>query len=125
MFSKPVMKNVSKCCGGKYTMETIRAIIYADGRTIEVQSNNSLPEETPICSECCEPCEIVLKGEEMEPSEGGVYCQTCARRLTKSKRVPKGFVLRYPVSDGSKKMTCWGCGRTVKLEGAIEMVKGE
>ena len=125
MFSKGSMENVSKCCGKKYTMRVIRTVVYASGETIELQTPGQPLEETPVCCGCREPTRPVLKGEEMKPTDGGVYCQTCVRRLTKSKRVPKGLVLRYPVSNGSKEMTCWGCGKTVGLEGAVEMVKEE
>lgn len=125
MFTKPIMENVSKCCGRKYTMEVICSITYADGRVIELQSPGPLVEETPVCCGCQEPCQIVLKGEETEPYEGGIYCQGCARRLFKSRRTPNGLALRYPASGSSKKMTCWGCGKTIKITEASEMVKKE
>ena len=127
MFSKPIMENVSKCCGRKYTMEVIRTITYADGRKISLQSPGPLLDETSVCCGCHEPCGIVLRGEEMKPTEGGVYCQTCARRLTKSERIPEGLALRFPAGGGTKspETTCWGCGKIIKLEIAIAMVKEE
>ena len=111
------MDYVSKCCGQKYTMEVIRAVFLADGRSIPLQTSGQIPEETPVCCGCGEPCKITHKGEETKPSVGGVYCQTCARRIQASGRVPEGCELRYPAGGGTKahKATCWGCGKTVEF----------
>jgi len=119
------MEHVSKCCGRKYTMEIIWSVILADSRIIPLQTPGMPPEETSVCCGCYEPCRTVLEGEEMKPTEGGIYCQTCARRMSRSKRVPKQFELRHPAGGGTKspKATCWGCGRIMELSGASILVK--
>ena len=114
-------EHVSKCCGQKYTMEIIWSVILADSKIIPLQTPGRPPEETPVCCGCGEPCAIVMKGEETKPSEGGIYCPTCARRL--AGRIPKGLVLKYPAPYKGKETVCWGCGRTVALREASELIK--
>jgi hypothetical protein len=115
---------VSKCCGKGYTMEVIRAIILASDRVIKPQTPGQIQEKTPICRGCLEPCQLVLKGYETKPWGGAIYCQTCARRLLTSGRVPKDE-LRYPAGGGIKepKTTCWGCGKTTMLAEASTLVE--
>lgn len=79
------------------------------------------PSDVTICSACDNPCEVVLKGEEMKPIEGSIFCQACAGKL--SGQVPKELVLRYPASHGDGKGTCWGCGTTIRLQRAGRIVK--
>ena len=124
MFSGGPMEYVSKCCGGKYIMGVVRAITYASGEIVELQRPGPPLEKTPVCCGCREPCGIALKGEEMKPTEGGIYCQACARKMSRSNRIPEGFVLRYPIPDGCRG-TCWGCGETIEPDVGSELVKKE
>ena len=112
---------VSKCCGRRYTMEVVRTIILASDRVIKPQTPGQIPEGTPICCGCGEPCGIVMEGEHTKPYEGGIYCQTCARRM--AQRIPRGLMLRYPAQRDNIKATCWGCGKTTGLQEASELVK--
>lgn len=117
------MEHVSKCCGRKYTIEAVRCIILTDGRVIALQTPGQIPEETPVCCGCHEPCGTVPKGEETRPFEGAVYCQTCARRIGASGRVPEELRLQYPASPVASEGTCWGCGKTVRFQEASTLVK--
>lgn len=102
MFTKEPIEQVSQCCGVKV---------------------KTTPAGANTCSGCKDSCRIVLKGEEMKPREGGIYCMVCAGKLFH--RVPKGLALRHPAAHGDGKGTCWGCGTTVVLEKANRIVKVE
>jgi len=104
MFTKQSMTYVSQCCGAK---------------TLSGGPNSAVV----ICSVCRQPCRTVIKGDEMKPIEGGIYCQVCAEKLKLSGRIPKAFILRTP--QGNYKGTCWGCGATVKFPDAYVLIKKE
>ena len=95
LFSKEILiKYVSQCCG---------VDIYEENEVIH-------------CSRCRGSCRTVLQGEEMKPIRGAIHCQSCAEKL--SGRMPEGLALTYPASHNEDKGTCWGCGKTVKLQKA-------
>lgn len=58
----------------------------------------------------------------MKAVEGAIYCQTCAGKLLGS----RDLRLRFPAShDKDKKGTCGGCGETVRLREASQVIKKE
>lgn len=110
LFTKQSMEYVSKCHGAKTYVVLSKA-------------PNGKPLDVVMCSVCREPTRTVLKGGEMRPIEGGIYCQICAGKLT-GRAASERLALKYPAAHKGKG-TCWGCGETVKLYGASTIVKKE
>lgn len=100
IFNKQPIKYVSKCCGAEVV--TVPATF------------RGMPYEAVVCSVCREPCKAVLKGEEMKPHEGGIYCRICASKL--AGRLPDNLELREQARLDISKGTCWGCGATIMVQ---------
>jgi hypothetical protein len=107
MTRKEPIEWVSKCCGA--------------GTFIIPHEHKGKPLDVTMCRACREPTKTVLKGEEMKPIEGGIYCQLCVKKL--NQRVPQDLAIQYPAEHSDGKGTCYGCGETVRLRIANRIIR--